>query len=57
MGVSYYHAPLGQVISIGTPAYLRQGKELPEDLCHDFKKKSNILDVEYHPYKRTKKCN
>ena len=40
---SYYHAPLGQVISIGTPAYLRQGKELPEDLCHNFKKKSNIL--------------
>jgi len=28
---NYYHAPIGQIIGLGTPAYLRKGKELLAD--------------------------
>ena len=36
---NYYHAPLGQVIGLGTPSYLRQGKELPDHIPDNIKQK------------------
>ena len=38
---NYYHAPLGQVIGLGTPSLLRQGKKLPDE-------KINILETKEH---------
>ena len=40
---NYYHAPLGQVIGLGTPLYLRQGKDLPNDISNNIKQKENFL--------------
>ena len=38
---NYYHAPLGQVIGLGTPSLIRQGKKLPDE-------KINILETKEH---------
>lgn len=43
---NYYHAPLGQVIGLGTPSYLRQGKELPDHIHENIKQKENFLKDE-----------
>ena len=43
---NYYHAPLGQVIGLGTPSYLRQGKELPNHIPDNIKQKENFLKDE-----------
>ena len=40
---NYYHAPLGQVIGLGTPLYLRQGKDLSNDISNNIKQKENFL--------------
>ena len=40
----YYHAPLGQVIGLGTPVYLRQGKKLPEETNSDKKLEENLFE-------------
>ena len=39
---NYYHAPLGQVIGIGTPLYIRQGKKLLEEISEN--KKIQIIE-------------
>ncbi|MAZ80044.1 MAG: primosomal protein N' [Gammaproteobacteria bacterium] len=53
---NYYHAPLGQVIGLGTPLYLRQGKELPNDISNDIKQEGSFLKDKIHTTKEQKKA-
>ena len=36
---NYYHAPIGQIIGLGTPIYIRQGKKLLEDFINEKQEK------------------
>ena len=53
---NYYHAPLGQVIGLGTPLYLRQGKELPNDISNDIKQEGSFLKDKIHTTKEQNKA-
>ena len=39
---NYYHAPIGQIIGLGTPSYLRNGKEMLNVSFNEVFKKRNI---------------
>ena len=39
---NYYHAPIGQIIGLGTPSYLRNGKEMLNVSFNEVFKKKNI---------------
>ena len=44
---NYYHAPLGQIIGIGTPALFRQGKNLKENKIDKAETKTDNLSKEF----------
>ena len=39
----YYHAPIGQIIGLGTPSYLRNGKEILNLNFNEIYRKKNII--------------